>query len=106
MSRKDKYYNRAKQQGYRTRAAYKLKQLDSEADLFAPGDTVVDLGAAPGGWLQVAAEKVGPEGTVIGVDFQRIRAFDDHENITTLKGDMTAERTTARRRCTSSGNTD
>jgi len=98
MSRKDKYYNRAKQQGYRTRAAYKLKQLDSEADLFAPGDTVVDLGAAPGGWLQVAAEKVGPEGTVIGVDFQRIRAFDDHENITTLKGDMTAERTKDRLR--------
>ncbi len=98
MSRKDKYYNRAKQQGYRTRAAYKLKQLDSGADLFADGDTVVDLGAAPGGWLQVAAEEVGPDGTVIGVDFQRIRAFDNHDTITTLKGDMTAERTKDRLR--------
>ncbi|MFQ3476488.1 TRAM domain-containing protein [Halonotius sp. F2-221B] len=92
MTRKDEYYNRAKQEGYRTRAAYKLKQLDREADLLSHGDRVVDLGAAPGGWLQVAAEAVGETGTVVGVDFQRIRELD-HDNVETIKGDMTEERT-------------
>ena len=96
-SGKDKYYNRAKQQGYRSRAAFKLKQLDREVGLFGPGNTVVDLGAAPGGWLQVAAEEVGEDGTVIGVDFQRIRDFDDHA-IETIKGDMTDDRTKDRLR--------
>jgi len=95
---KDKYYNRAKQQGYRSRAAFKLKQLDETAGLFGPGNTVVDLGAAPGGWLQVAAEEVGEHGKVVGVDFQRIREFDDHDNIETIKGDMTDDRTKDRLR--------
>jgi 23S rRNA (uridine2552-2'-O)-methyltransferase len=91
MTRKDQYYNRAKQEGYRTRAAYKLQQLDEEAHLFGHGDTVVDLGAAPGGWLQVAAERVGT-GTVVGVDLQRI---DDLEadNVETVRGDMTEDGT-------------
>ena len=97
-SGKDKYYNRAKQQGYRSRAAFKLKQLDRETGLFGPGNTVVDLGAAPGGWLQVAAEEVGEHGNVIGVDFQRIREFDDHDTIETIKGDMTDDRTKDRLR--------
>ena len=92
MSGKDDYYNRSKQQGYRARSAYKLKQLDEEAGLFDAGDTVVDLGAAPGGWLQVAAEEVGEGGTVVGVDLQRIDEFDDHD-IETIRGDMTEERT-------------
>ena len=92
MSGKDDYYNRSKQQGYRSRASYKLKQLDEEADLFEPGDTVVDLGAAPGGWLQVAAEEVGEHGTVVGVDLQRIDGFDEHD-VETIRGDMTQERT-------------
>ncbi|PSQ16154.1 23S rRNA (uridine(2552)-2'-O)-methyltransferase [Halobacteriales archaeon QS_8_69_73] len=75
MAGKDEYYNRAKQEGYRSRAAYKLKQLDETADLIADGDTVVDLGAAPGGWLQVATELAGT-GTVVGVDRQRIDPVD------------------------------
>ncbi|WP_281194514.1 RlmE family RNA methyltransferase [Halorubrum sp. F4] len=92
MSGKDDYYNRSKQQGYRSRASYKLKQLDEDADLLAPGDTVVDLGAAPGGWLQVAAEEAGESGTVIGVDLQRIDDLDEH-GVETIRGDMTEERT-------------
>ena len=92
MSGKDEYYNRSKQQGYRSRASYKLKQLDEEADLFERGDTVVDLGAAPGGWLQVAAEEVGESGKVVGVDLQRIDDLEDHD-VETLRGDMTDERT-------------
>ncbi|WP_254762539.1 RlmE family RNA methyltransferase [Natrinema marinum] len=93
MSRKDHYYNKAKQEGYRSRAAYKLKQLDDLENVLDRGDTVVDLGAAPGGWLEVAAEAVGPQGNVIGVDFQRIKDFDDHDNVETLRGDMIEEKT-------------
>lgn len=92
MSGKDEYYNKAKQQGYRSRAAYKLKQLDDLEDVLSHGDRVVDLGAAPGGWLQVAKERVGT-GTVLGVDFQRI---DPIEDVETIKGDMTNERTRER----------
>jgi 23S rRNA (uridine2552-2'-O)-methyltransferase len=94
MARKDHYYNKAKQEGYRSRAAYKLKQLDDEVGLFGPGNTVVDLGAAPGGWLQAAAEAVGPQGTVVGVDLQRIRPVD-RDNVETVRGDMTDEETKA-----------
>jgi 23S rRNA (uridine2552-2'-O)-methyltransferase len=90
MTRKDDYYNRAKQEGYRSRAAYKLKQLDEEAGLISEGDTVVDLGAAPGGWLQVANELAGDSGTVVGVDLQRIKPIDGVE---TVRGDMTEEST-------------
>ncbi|WP_255169495.1 23S rRNA (uridine(2552)-2'-O)-methyltransferase [Natrononativus amylolyticus] len=98
MSRKDDYYNRAKQQGYRSRAAYKLKQLDDLENLIEGGDTVVDLGAAPGGWTQVAAEKVGPKGTVIAVDLQRIKSFEESydDRIETVRGDMTQDRTRER----------
>ncbi len=92
MTRRDDYYNRSKQEGYRSRASYKLKQLDEDATLFEPGDTVVDLGAAPGGWLQVAAEAVDESGTVVGVDLQRIDDFEDHD-VETIRGDMTEERT-------------
>ena len=97
MTGKDEYYNRAKQEGYRTRSTYKLKQLDDAAGLFGHGNTVVDLGAAPGGWLQVAAEEVGETGTVVGVDFQRI---DDLEadTVETIRGDMTDEETKQRLR--------
>ena len=92
MSGKDEYYNRSKQQGYRSRSAYKLKQLDEESDLLDRGDAVVDLGAAPGGWLQVAAEEVGESGTVVGVDLQRIDDLDEGD-VETIRGDMTEERT-------------
>ena len=87
MARRDEYYNKAKQQGYRSRSAYKLQQLDETADLFTPESTVVDLGAAPGGWLQVAAERT-PEGRVVGVDRQRIEAI---EGVETRRGDLTDE---------------
>ncbi|WP_435155554.1 SAM-dependent methyltransferase [Haladaptatus sp. DFWS20] len=90
MARKDHYYNKSKQEGYRSRSAYKLQQLDEEAHLIDSGETVIDLGAAPGGWLQIAKEKVGDAGTVVGVDLQRINELDDVE---TIRGDMTEEKT-------------
>ena len=64
----DLYVQQAKRMGYRSRAAFKLKELSQRDQLIRPGMTVVDLGAAPGGWSQVAAELVGPKGRVIAVD--------------------------------------
>jgi 23S rRNA (uridine2552-2'-O)-methyltransferase len=96
MSGKDKYYNKAKQEGYRARSAYKLQQLDETAGLLGEGRTVVDLGAAPGGWIQVAAEEVGERGTVVGVDRQRIEALAEPEpTVEYVRGDMTEDSTKA-----------
>ncbi|WP_423750885.1 SAM-dependent methyltransferase [Salinirarus marinus] len=105
MTDRDKYYNKAKQEEYRSRSAYKLKQLDETAGLFSSGDTVVDLGAAPGGWLQVAAEAVGEGGTVVGVDLQRIRSLDSPA-VETIRGDMTDEETNSRLRTAIGGDAD
>jgi 23S rRNA (uridine2552-2'-O)-methyltransferase len=96
MTGKDEYYNRAKQEGYRARSAYKLQQLDGTADLLSAGDTVLDLGAAPGGWLQVAAEEVGPGGRVVGVDRQRIDPLEEPEPATDyIRADVTEAETAA-----------
>ena len=90
MTGKDEYYNRAKQEGYRARSAYKLQQLDATASLLSGGATVVDLGAAPGGWLQVAAEAVGPGGQVVGVDRQRIDPLADPDaDLAYVRADIT-----------------
>jgi 23S rRNA (uridine2552-2'-O)-methyltransferase len=88
----DTYYKKAKQEGYRSRAAYKLLELQQRFRLMKIGDRVVDLGAAPGGWLQVAARVVGPYGRVIGVDLQAIDGFRE-SNIMLVQGDITAEET-------------
>jgi 23S rRNA (uridine2552-2'-O)-methyltransferase len=64
----DRYVKAARKQGYRSRAAFKLLEIDAKERLFRPGMTVIDLGAAPGGWSQVAAEKVKPDGRVVAVD--------------------------------------
>lgn len=64
----DPFVKLAQKEGYRSRAAYKLLGLDERDHLLKPGMTVVDLGAAPGGWCQVAANKVGEQGKVIGID--------------------------------------
>jgi 23S rRNA (uridine2552-2'-O)-methyltransferase len=59
---------RAKSEGYRSRAAYKLIEIDDKHHFLKPGGKVVDLGAAPGGWAQVAAKRVGAKGRVVGID--------------------------------------
>ena len=84
----DPYYKKAKKEEYRSRASYKLKQLDKKYKLIKQGDTVVDLGAAPGGWSQVALEKVGEEGIVVGVDLNRFKRFHE-ENYYGMRGDFT-----------------
>src|SRR2546428_9683250 len=77
--RKDSYYRRARAAGLRARSAYKLAELDARFRLLHPGDFVVDLGAWPGGWLQVAREKVGSAGRIVGVDLVPIARFSAPE---------------------------
>ena len=64
----DPYVKRSKQEGYRSRSAYKLLEVDERDKLFRPGQVVVDLGSAPGGWSQVAAKKAGSHGLVVAID--------------------------------------
>src|SRR5437762_10873969 len=66
----DPYVAEAKKRGYRSRAAFKLLQIDDQFHFLKPGGRVVDLGAAPGGWTQVAVERTKPErgGAVVGID--------------------------------------
>jgi len=88
--RKDSFYLRAKSEGYRSRAAYKLVELDQRHRLFRPAHRVIDLGAWPGGWLQVAAAAVGIDGLVVGVDLQAIAPLH-LANVRTLQGDVTRD---------------
>ena len=86
--RRDYYYHQAKEDGYRSRASYKLKQINEKHKIINRGDSVVDLGAAPGGWLQVAKELSG--GKVLGVDLQKITPI---EGVETIMGDINADST-------------
>jgi 23S rRNA (uridine2552-2'-O)-methyltransferase len=81
----DPYVKQAKKQGYRSRAAFKLLQVDEKESVFKPGMTVLDLGAAPGGWSQVAVEKVKPGGRVIAIDLLDIAPIS---GVTVIKGDF------------------
>ncbi len=87
------YYKLAKKMDYRSRASFKLMQIDDRFNIFHDGDRVVDLGAAPGGWLQVAKERVGEEGFVIGVDLRKIQPL---EGVPTIVGDITDDATMKR----------
>lgn len=75
MARKlhDEYFKRAKKEGYFARSVYKLKELDERCGVFAPGMAVLDLGCAPGSWIQYIREAVGPAGVVAGVDLQPVK---------------------------------
>ncbi len=84
--KKDFYYRTAKRQGYRSRASFKLKEIQKKYRIFRKGDLAVDLGAAPGGWLQVISEEVGPKGLVVGVDLKPILDFENRPNIITIVG--------------------
>lgn len=66
----DSYFRRAKREGYAARSVYKLEQIDRKRRLLRPGLRVLDMGAAPGSWLQYAAQRVGPSGGVLAVDLQ------------------------------------
>ena len=80
--KQEHYYKKAKSVGYRSRSAFKLKQLQQKFHLIRKNDVVLDLGAAPGGWSQVATELVGPQGKVIGIDVTPIKPLDNAVFIT------------------------
>ncbi len=86
----DIYTKQAKQQGYRSRAVYKLLEIHEKDNIFRKGSTVIDLGAAPGGWSQLAVEYVGKNGKVIAVDILPIEPISEVEII---QGDFTEEQT-------------
>jgi 23S rRNA (uridine2552-2'-O)-methyltransferase len=85
--RRDYYYKKAKKEGYRSRASYKLKQINDRFHIIREDDNVLDLGCAPGGWLQVARELT--RGKVIGVDLQEVEAIN---GVVTIKEDITSEK--------------
>jgi 23S rRNA (uridine2552-2'-O)-methyltransferase len=82
----DLYVKQARKQGYRARSAYKLLEIDAKDKLLAPGMTVVDLGAAPGGWSQVVAQKVGAAGKVLAVD---LLPMEPLAGVEFIQGDLT-----------------
>lgn len=88
--KKEHYYKEAKRLHYRARSAFKLKQIQNKFKIIKQGDVVIDLGAAPGGWSQVAKEIVGDNGTVIGIDIEKIEPI---KGITFLQGDLTEDTT-------------
>lgn len=81
----DEYVRRAQQEGYRSRATYKLLEINDKDNLLNKGMVVVDLGAAPGGWSQIAADIVGDKGKVVALD---ILPMDGIPDVTVLEGDF------------------
>lgn len=84
----DEYVKRAQQEGYRSRASYKLLEINEKDKLLKPGMTVVDLGAAPGGWSQIAADIVGSKGRVVALD---ILSMDPIPEVDIIHGDFREE---------------
>jgi 23S rRNA (uridine2552-2'-O)-methyltransferase len=84
----DPYVRKAQKEGYRSRAAYKLMEIDQKEKLFRPGQSVLDLGAAPGGWSQVAAQKVKPGGRVVAIDLLPVEPI---AGVEVRKGDFRAQ---------------
>ena len=88
--KRDYYYQKAKQEKYRSRAAYKLFQAIQKYDFIRFGDVVVDLGAAPGGWIQAARKTAGKRGFVLGVDLKHIEPFPQ-DYVRTIICDITEQ---------------
>lgn len=87
---KDRFFKQAKASGLRARSAFKIDEIARRFRIFSKGQTVLDLGAAPGGFLQILLDEVGPKGTVIGVDLVPIRPLN-RPNVKTMVGDVLAE---------------
>lgn len=80
------YYREAQREGYRSRASYKLVQIEEKFSVFKQGDLVLDLGAAPGGWSQIATKYIGSRGRVYAIDLEYIEPLD---YVITIQGDIT-----------------
>lgn len=84
-ARRDQYRKLAKDQGYRSRSAYKLLEINNKHNLINPNDIILDIGCAPGGWLQVAKKISGPDGTIVGIDISPIKTIT---GISTMQVDI------------------
>ena len=90
-SKKDPFRRLARDQGYRSRSAFKLKQINQSYRILNKGDCIVDIGCAPGGWMQIALTEVGTKGKVIGVDIKKIEPLS---NAFILQGNIEDEHVT------------
>jgi 23S rRNA (uridine2552-2'-O)-methyltransferase len=90
--KRDYYYKKAKEEKYRSRAAYKLLQAVKKYQFIKSGSVVVDLGAAPGGWVQAARSVVEDKGFVLGVDLKQVEPFEE-DNVRTIEADVNEEET-------------
>jgi 23S rRNA (uridine2552-2'-O)-methyltransferase len=86
--KKDPFVKQAQQSDYRSRAVYKLEEIDKKDHLFRKGQTVIDLGAAPGSWSQYVARQTGLQGKVIAIDILPVEEID---NVLFIKGDFTEQ---------------
>ncbi len=84
----DFYVKQSVEQGYRSRAAYKLMEIDDQDHLLRQGQTVVDLGCSPGGWCQVASERMKGQGRIVGIDLLEMTGLN---HVTFIQGDFTEE---------------
>ncbi|OYT65174.1 hypothetical protein B6U74_04060 [Candidatus Bathyarchaeota archaeon ex4484_205] len=92
--KRDQFYKKARELGYKSRAAFKLKEIQRRFKIIKAGYRVLDLGAAPGGWVQVSLEHVKPDGSVVGVDIKDLKIVDP--NFIYIKGDVKEENTLTR----------
>ncbi len=90
-SKKDSFRRLARDQGYRSRSAFKLKQINQSYRILNKGDCIVDIGCAPGGWMQIALSEVGTKGKVIGVDIKKIEPLS---NASIIQGNIEDEHIT------------
>ena len=90
-NRKDHYYKKAKEEGHASRAVYKLEQIHSKYNVIKKGERVVDLGCAPGGWMEIVSELVGKNGIVVGIDILPIK-IHIRPNMKFVLGDINDEK--------------
>lgn len=83
----DHWFQEAKREGYRSRAVYKLREIDEKRNLLGRGDAVLDCGCAPGSWMQYAAKKIGDRGVVVGIDLLAVNTMAE-PNIHVMEGDL------------------
>ncbi len=93
--RKDRFYKKAKEDGWRSRAAFKLIEIHQRFHIFKKGIQVLDLGCFPGSWMQVALKEVGPSGQILGIDLDEVVPFSQR-NAVCLQGDLRVESTRRR----------
>ncbi|MEM7755587.1 MAG: RlmE family RNA methyltransferase [Planctomycetota bacterium] len=84
----DEYFRKAKRDGYLARSAYKLTEIDDKKNIIPKAGRVLDVGCAPGSWMQVASQRVGPRGTVVGIDLQPVGG-GFAPNVRAVVGDVT-----------------